>query len=86
MITVNLPNNLETRLDELAKKAGKTKEACAEEAIVEYVQQIEKKLGTTDTRRRKLLNFLNDLNRSPRKPRSAREIEETIQEERDAWD
>lgn len=41
MITVSLPNNLEARLDELAKKSGKTKEDCAQEAVLEYLQDLE---------------------------------------------
>lgn len=41
MITVNLPSNIEERLELLANKSGKTKESCAEEAILEYLQDLE---------------------------------------------
>ena len=41
MITINLPSNLEARFEQLANKSGKTMECCAEEAVLEYLQDLE---------------------------------------------
>jgi RHH-type rel operon transcriptional repressor/antitoxin RelB len=41
MITVNLPADLERQFEDLAAKAGKTPEACAQEAVLEYLQDLE---------------------------------------------
>jgi len=41
MITVSLPEELEARLDELARRTGQTKEFYVREAILQYVEDLE---------------------------------------------
>lgn len=41
MLALRLPDELEARLDALAKKTGRTKSFYAREAIVEYIDDLE---------------------------------------------
>ena len=41
MLAVRLPEDLEARLDALAKKTGRTKSFYAREAIAEYIDDLE---------------------------------------------
>ena len=41
MIALNLPPEIETRLDELEKASGRTKSSFLEEAILEYLGDLE---------------------------------------------
>jgi RHH-type transcriptional regulator, rel operon repressor / antitoxin RelB len=41
MLALRLPEDLEARLDALAKKTGRTKSYYAREAIVEYIDDLE---------------------------------------------
>jgi RHH-type rel operon transcriptional repressor/antitoxin RelB len=41
MITIELPERIEKRFEELASKAGKTTELCAKEAIMAYLEDLE---------------------------------------------
>lgn len=41
MLALRLPEDLEARLDALAKKTGRTKSFYAREAIVEYIDDLE---------------------------------------------
>lgn len=41
MLAVRLPDDIEARLDALAKKTGRTKSHYAREAIVEYIDDLE---------------------------------------------
>lgn len=41
MITVHLPDELEARLDDLAKRTGRTKEFYVREAILEHLEDLE---------------------------------------------
>ena len=41
MIALNLPPEIETRLDELEKATGRTKSSFLEEAILEYLGDLE---------------------------------------------
>lgn len=41
MITVSLPEDLEARLEELARRTGRTKEFYVREAILEHLKDLE---------------------------------------------
>ena len=41
MITVSLPEELEARLEELARRTGRTKEFYVREAILEHLEDLE---------------------------------------------
>ena len=41
MLALRLPEDLEARLDALAKKTGRTKSFYAREAIIEYIDDLE---------------------------------------------
>ncbi len=41
MLAVRLPRQIETRLERLARKTGRTKSDLAREAIVEYLEDLE---------------------------------------------
>ncbi len=41
MITVSLPEELEARLEELARRTGRTKEFYVREAILQYIEDLE---------------------------------------------
>lgn len=41
MLVIRLPEDIELRLDNLAKKTGRTKTSCAREAILEYLDDLE---------------------------------------------
>lgn len=41
MITIDLPPDTEKHFDELARKAGKSMESCARDAILDYLQDLE---------------------------------------------
>jgi len=41
MLTIDLPEDIETRLEAAAKSTGKTKDACIRDAILEYLEDLE---------------------------------------------
>ena len=41
MLAIRLPENIESRLDQLAEKTGRTKTFYAREAILEYLDDLE---------------------------------------------
>jgi RHH-type rel operon transcriptional repressor/antitoxin RelB len=41
MLAIRLPNDIEQKLNDLAKKTGRTKTFYAREAIIEYLQDLE---------------------------------------------
>jgi RHH-type rel operon transcriptional repressor/antitoxin RelB len=41
MLAIRLPNEIEQKLNDLAKKTGRTKTFYAREAIIEYLQDLE---------------------------------------------
>jgi RHH-type rel operon transcriptional repressor/antitoxin RelB len=41
MLAIRLPEDIELRLGNLAKKTGRTKTSCAREAILEYLDNLE---------------------------------------------
>lgn len=41
MLALRLPEDIETRLEELAKRTGRTKSYYAREAIVKYLEEME---------------------------------------------
>jgi RHH-type rel operon transcriptional repressor/antitoxin RelB len=41
MITIDLSPEIENHFDELARKAGRTPESCAKEALLDYLQDLE---------------------------------------------
>jgi len=41
MLTIDLPTEIETRLETAAKSVGKTKDLCVRDAILDYLEDLE---------------------------------------------
>jgi len=41
MLTIDLPAEIETRLDTAAKSVGKTRDVCIRDAILDYLEDVE---------------------------------------------
>ncbi len=63
MLAIRLPEEIESRLGNLAKKTGRTKTFYAREAILEYIDDLEdlylaeRRLGGTNRRERQALTL-----------------------------